>query len=414
MKLNGFDSDNYRYFLLQDNSCFKKYNDIVYSELVSGDIVKISCKELKNNLLNSNFYRQIISVIYPFDVKEYPKDEEFDLFKYISMQENIKYKYNSVINLSYDSGEYAFIDSWMMNKLNSLSKSHRLFLKRNSGSIWEENNRIFNMIEDSEKIDVSSINFQLEDKLKNKIDGVYNQLDIKNNRAFHFSEDTSFEAEVFKEEVWPLTNLSVLLSLINQKFIHLFSNSVELLGKDKEEVFFEEYKDNIPNTNRRYYKVKSGVKVNNIYQLVGECSVDDLGCEFSSLVVRVNAPFLDTCKYNIDNYNKDGTIKYFYIDYNDSICDRIAEKEILKVATRLSFTDSLVRYRMDLEKEKQNILEKEALQYVNKHKSSYKKASRGGYITPLEFVELEKNKLQKRIVKTLENRLYLLDEGDNS
>ena len=56
---------------------------------------------------------------------------------------------------------------------------------------------------------------------------------------------------------------------------------------------------------------------------------------------------------------------------------------------------------MDLEAEKQNILEKGALQYVDKHKSSYKKASRGGDITPLEFVELEKNKLQKRLVKIL-------------
>ena len=61
---------------------------------------------------------------------------------------------------------------------------------------------------------------------------------------------------------------------------------------------------------------------------MGECSVDGLGCEFSSFVIRMNASMLGICKYNLDNYNKDGTVKYFYIDYNDSICDRIAEKEI--------------------------------------------------------------------------------------
>lgn len=209
-----------------------------------------------------------------------------------------------------------------------------------------------------------------------------------------------------KGESWILTEPSVFLALFNQDFIKLLSNSTEILDEEKEKIFYEEYKDNILTTTRRYYRLKENIIIDNVYQIADETSLEDFGVGFNSLVVRVNGALVDTCKYNKNNFAKFNSVKYFYVDYPDSFNDRIIEKEILKIAYRLPLVEAL-----KIEKENLNCIKEkeqfdEASEYIRKNQKSYKKyCQKNPESNIYDFINYEKKQLVMRLVNTFNNKI---------
>ena len=109
---------------------------------------------------------------------------------------------------------------------------------------------------------------------------------------------------------------------------------------------------------------------------------------------------------NRDNFKEDGSIKYFYVTYDDDFSDRIAEREILKIAVRVPYKEALKRYKMDLECIKEKRIFDEAEEFVKRHKASYNKFIRKNKdVTPVDFLLRERSMLEKRLVKTLKTRV---------
>lgn len=394
MKLNGFNSDDYRYFYLDKSQDWSGFTNFSYGELKENDIIKLSKRDLAERLFSSNYYNRIIENIYPHNVVEYPLDKPFDLFEYIKMQQPITFKWNGVLSFIYEYGEYAYINSWMNQKMNSSKNSKRISAYRDCGTIKEENERILNLIRDEEIVNIKKDLVISTEQLSQKFQ----------NKTFKFKTDTKFELEYSKDETWSLVDSSIFMAVFNQDFIRLLANSTEILGQEKERIFLEEYKDNIPNLTRRYYRVKEGITINEIYEIIGDLSLEHFNSGFDSLIVRINAEMVSTCKLNKDNFNSNGSIKYFYVDYFDSFNDRIAEKEILKIAVRVSQKEALEIHQRNVA----SIMEKrtlnEALEYIQKHKSSYRKfCHRNIGTTPIDFVENEKQQLLKRLINILKN-----------
>lgn len=398
MELNGFDSDDVRYFYLESSCDWSGITNFSYGELKRNNIFKISKKDLVDRLFNKNWYHLILNA-YPYEIIEYPTDKPFDIFEYIRMQRPIVFKWDGVFGFSYEKGDYAYFDNWMREKMQSNQKSKRLFGNRDSGSIKEENERILSLICDEEKISFRKP-FLIEGKEEEERD-----LSFVFNDAFKFRVDTDFEIEYKKDEIWYLTNISLFLTVFNQDFIRLFTNSREILGKEKEQIFMEEYQDNIPSTTRRYYKVKEGVTITNLYQVWGNLSLEKFNLNFESLVVSCNVKMVNTCNLNRENFKIDGSIKYFYVDYMDGFSDGIAEKEILKIAIRLPQREALNVHKNNMiaidEKRKYD----EALRYIQSHKSSYKKfCHRNPSSNPTDFIEKEKKQLIRRLIKTMKDK----------
>lgn len=156
----------------------------------------------------------------------------------------------------------------------------------------------------------------------------------------------------------------------------------------------------------RYYQVKDDVKVNRLVELFNSLSLNNFDKDYHSIVVRQNTKTIDICKVNKNNFKEDGSIKYFYVTYFDDFSDRIAEREILKIAVRVPYKEALKRYKMDLECIKEKKLFDEAEEFVKNHKASYNKFTRKNKdVTPVDFLLRERSMLEKRLVKALKNRL---------
>ncbi len=389
MKCNGFDSDNYRYFNLNKSGGFSGYTNFSYGELKDNDIIKLSNKDLVN-LLFSNNYFSLKDGIYPYHIKEYPSNEPFDLFKYIRMQDAITFKRDGVVRFSFGYGEYAFISDFMKEKMNSNMLSTKLLVDT---TIKEENERMLSLIKESEKVKLGN------SSLKEEIVPC-------NRQGYKFIKDICFELEYHKDESWSLTEPSLFLALFNQDFIRLLSNSTEIVGKDKEEIFLSEYQDNLDEMPIRYYQVKDDVKVDSLGELFNSFSLNNFDKDYHSIVVRENAKMIDICKVNRDNFKEDGSLKYFYVTYDNDFSDRIAEREILKIAVRVPYKEALKRYKMDLECIKEKRLFDEAEEFVKNHKASYNKFIRKNKdVTPVDFLLRERSMLEKRLVKTLKTRV---------
>lgn len=119
------------------------FNNLSYGKLVEIDIIKISKGDLLVRMFNDNYYRFIKSNIYEHEIVEYPMEEQFDLFKYISIQKTIRFKYDGVLEFLYMYGEYAIIDDWMDKKTSSYNTTRRILC---SGSICEENKRVLSVV----------------------------------------------------------------------------------------------------------------------------------------------------------------------------------------------------------------------------------------------------------------------------
>ena len=389
MKCNGFDSDNYRYFNLSKSGGFSGYTNFSYGELKDNDIIKLSNKDLVN-LLFSNNYFALKDDIYPCHIKEYPSDEPFDLEKNIRMQDAITFKRDGVVLFSFGYGEYAFISDFMKEKMNSNMLSTKLLVDT---TIKEENEKVLSLIMEDEKVKLGN------SSLKEEIVPC-------NRQGYKFIKDICFEIEYHKDESWSLTEPSLFLALFNQDFIRLLSNSTEIVGKDKEEIFFSEYQDNLDEMPIRYYQVKDDVKVNSLGELFNSFSLNDFNKDYQSIVVRQNTKMIDICRENKNNFKEDGSFKYFYVTYHDDFSDRIAERELLKIAVRVPYKEALKRYKSDLECIKEKELFDEAEEFVKRHKASYNKYIRKNKnVTPVDFLLRERSMLEKRLVKALKNRL---------
>lgn len=389
MKCNGFDSDNYRYFNLNKSGGFSGYTNFSYGELKDNDIIKLSNKDLVN-LLFSNNYFALKDDIYPYHIKEYPSDEPFDLDKYIRMQDAITFKRDGVALFSFGYGEYAYISNFMNEKMNSNILSTKLLVDT---TIKEENEKVLSLIMESEKVKLGN------SSLKEEIVPC-------NRQGYKFIKDICFELEYHKDESWTLTEPSLFLALFNQDFIRLLSNSTEIVGKDKEEIFLSEYQDNLDEMPIRYYQVKDDVKVDSLGELFDSLSFNDFNKDYHSIVVRQNTKMIDICRENKNNFKEDGSFKYFYVTYHDGFSDRIAERELLKIVVRVPYKEALKRYKSDLECIKEKKLFEEAEEFVKRHKASYNKYIRKNKDrTPVDFLLRERSMLEKRLVKALKNRL---------
>ena len=389
MKCNGFDSDNYRYFNLNKSGGFSGYTNFSYGELKDNDIIKLSNKDLVNLLFSSNYFA-LKDDIYPCHIKEYPSDEPFDLEKYIRMQDAITFKRDGIALFSFGYGEYAYISNFMKEKMNSNMLSTKLLVDT---TIKEENEKVLSLIMEDEKVKLGN------SSLKEEIVPC-------NRQGYKFIKDICFELEYHKDESWSLTEPSLFLALFNQDFIRLLSNSTEIVGKDKEEIFLSEYQDNLDEMPIRYYQVKDDVKVNSLGELFNSFSLNDFNKDYQSIVVRQNTKMIDICRENKNNFKEDGSFKYFYVTYHDDFSDRIAERELLKIAVRVPYKEALKRYKSDLECIKEKKLFDEAEEFVKRHKASYNKFIRKNKdVTPVDFLLRERSMLEKRLVKALKNRL---------
>lgn len=392
MECNGFNSDNYRYFYLDRSKDWSGFTNHTYGKLLGNDIIKISREDLKIRLFNSNYWDRIIQNIYEHYIVEYPINEPFDLYKYISMQNPITFKWDGILNFCYDEGEYAIINEWLGKKMSSNKPLVSMFPGE---SVCEKNQKILDMICEEEKIRVKSIEDKIENQLPCEIEP----------QVFKFKKDTIFKLPYQKGETWILTDSSIFLALFNQDFIRLLSNSTEILGLEKERIFLEEYQDNIPNMTRRYYRVKENIVIDSVYQIMGDCSLESFDVGFESMVVRMNGVIVETCKLNSDN-----TVRCFFVDYSDSFKDRIAEKEILKIAYRLPQVDAkkLEDENINIIKEKQQF--EEAVEYIRKNKKRYEKyCQRNDNPTPESFMNNEKEQLVKRLINTFNNRIDVIE-----
>lgn len=318
MIVNGFESANYRYFRNKE----------------TGKITKYSSEALERVLFSENFKSRLREYAYEYEIKPYPTDKEFDLLEYIRMQDPIVFKYDYYLRANFDTDDFFLMTEWLNNKMNSPKIINHFLGER----VKESNAEMFQKLYEGERI--GNINNFITMKEKKEVSTNIQEL-------FKFRGPINgFKIPFQKEETWLLTNPAVSFLLLNQEFIREMYASEEILGEEKEMIFYEEYKDNIPNTKVRYYEIKDDVSVVNAYELASENNFEDYHYHYESLILRMYGNLL-FCKENIENYRKDLTIRYISVEFFDSIYDKKLEEELLKIATRIPLEEALKRFQSD-------------------------------------------------------------------
>ena len=387
MILNGFNSDDYRYFKRADGSIFKYRND-----------------QLASALFNYHFLPYISPK--SFCIKDYPKDKPFNLAELIKMQDKVVFESNGSFNLYFEKGDYAIITDFLYSKIHSDEVLFNCLLLGEVKTIGMENEEKLSMIDEDENIDLSILD-QLQSSSLTVPGTLNNLLTIKSKirHIWKFNGGIKFIIPYKKGEVWNLTNPEVALCFLNQGFINCMVNSSEILDEEKLKLFEAEYKDNIPNKKIRYYKLKDSVHFTESWHICDPFVLRDVGLnEFDC----IPADCLRLCKSNPSNYNPDGSIKYIGVEFYDGSGDIALESQALQIANRLSQSDAIERYEDDLKAYELDRRKKEADEYVKKNKARYNKGQ-NRFMTPLEFMEHEEKKekayLGNRLVKALNNRI---------
>ena len=318
MQLNGFNSNNYRYFRNKETGKIRKYSN----------------EELKRYLFGRNFTTLLMENMVEYKVKEYPTYMRFDIIEYIKMQDDIVFKYDSYIDLNFREEDFLLVTSWLKSKMESNEiPLHTFLLPTGAQSVRQYNLNKIQYIDQSECLSVIDLGKLLPTSLT-----LTNVNHLEKNTiqyAFLFNRPIEFRIPFKKGEIWKLSDIAIAFILLNQKFVDFFFHSEEILGQEKENLFCEEYKDNIPNTTIRYYKIKDEIKINELYELVGDYLIEKgKNNGFNSEIARFCGD-LRICSYNPNNFNVDGSIKYFYVKYFDETCDIEMERELLKIADRL-------------------------------------------------------------------------------
>lgn len=411
MELNGFNSDDYRYF--------KIINDVHFGHHVykKGAIIKFNQDNLKKYLFDKN-YHIIISNAFSYfpreyipEFKPYPVNEPFDLIKYINMQEQIIFPQDCNLNITIENNKFLVIDKWLNEKINNEDLFNSIdTLDYGVKNSKELNNQIFTPFSSEEII--------TDFKLLRALQQTHNHNDQQS--LCNISKE-KFKAQAYrnkglkkfinlnfkKGEIVNLSKPDIAMLVLNQDFINLIINSTEIIGIEKEIIFKNEYKDNIPYEPIRYYKFKDRIKLkpNEIRSLYW-----DMDNTFYRLypnsnynLYHISIPHINHDEMSLDN---NGYVKYFNIYYEDGTDDYLAENEILKIADRLSQDEAIKLYEAKKQAEFLYKREKETDKYIQKHKSRYEKVRRKNpNITPIQFMdsEIERDKKYQatRLVKVL-------------
>ncbi|MBO5095984.1 MAG: hypothetical protein J6B98_03840 [Bacilli bacterium] len=401
MECNGYNSSKFRYFkLINDkenySSCF-----LSFPHLKRDMIFKIPEDSLYVNIFSRTFKSNIKNHINKIDIKRISNDESFDVIKFLTLQDPLIIIDDYQTEFSFEQGFFCIIDPWLKEKMKDTSLYQRTWFS-DPKSLAQRNIEIFNLVDDDERLSKETI--------KSKALALWNNNGLANSSEvefYKFKTNTPIHFNLKKGEVLNLSNPVIALALIDQDYLKLLANSEEILGVEKENYFIEEFKDFVPGTLRKYYKLKDNIKINEIYDINSEFRLNNFDCGYSSFLAggygRINF-----YQYNDANYNDDGTIAYFYVDYGASVSDSIVENEILKIADCLPQDEAIIRYNMDIEAKKRRKLELEALEYVKNHKAKYYKGT-NRLLTPVEFMLQEEAKERKslgmRLVRTLNKRI---------
>lgn len=392
MEVNGFNSEDYLYFRIKSNI---PSGNIAIGSFQEGDIVKIPLQFIERYVFNGN-YEKITSYSLPHEIKSYPAGDSFDLLKYIKRQDPLIFNRDGSLTL-YFYGPYVLINDWLKGKIESSNPSMFSGILGTT-TIKEEN---LGSMEELEKLNntqlsISNGDYNFIAEYNKNLSQIY-QMPVRKHGL-------EFEVPFSKGEEWSFDNISLLLSLLNQNFVNLIYNSVEITGPEKDKIFFSEYKDNIPNSTIRYYCIKDGICVKKLSDLSGECSFEHFGCGYSSLRA-IGSGDISVCEYNPNNFNSDGSIRCFYVDYSDGMCDYL-ESEVLKIADRVPQEEAIKMYSMDIEATEMHNKQVEAEQYVKEHLSRYQKVKRRNpSMSEIEFMESELARERGRLASDIIDRL---------
>lgn len=381
VRVNGFNSDNYRYFRNKSDGTLKKY----------------TAEMLKKSLFNWNFTNSL-NEERRYQMVEFPKDKPFDLVEYIKMQPPIVLTNDGELEFTLDKDEFFFITDWLAERLFSDEiPTWRLLFS--CESYKERNMQKLNMIESDE---VLAINDKSTSDSMSIIP--FSKSIIQPKIAFKFTHGIKFAMPYKKGEVWSFDNPAILFLFLNQSFLKDMCQSEEILETEKDQIFLDEYKDNIPGTTIKYYRIKDEFKFDNLRQLASDipCSKDKYN-GYCSTYINWYAS-LKVCKYNPNNYNEDGSIKYFSVEFPDTDKDRIIEEELAKIAERLPQEEAIERFNEDQASYAHHKKEQEAEEYVRKHRKRYMKGA-NRTMTPIEFMEQEKARIERDHEKILAKKL---------
>lgn len=376
MIVNGFNSNDYRYFRNKE----------------TGTITKYSSESLERHLFSDNYKNRLKEYINPYTIKPYPKDKPFDLLEFIRMQNPIVFKVESYLSVSFDTKDFFMVTRWLNNKMNS-QKITNLFL---GYTIKVLNQEIFQKLWEGERIEI--VKNSLEMNEKQEMQSIRTSLHTI-QKLFQFKGPISgFKIPFSKDEVWHLVNPAVSFLLLNQQFIRDTYASEEILGEEKEMLFYEEYKDNIPHTTIRYYELKEDVFVTKIHDLDDELSLEDFHHGYESIILRMFGDLL-FCKENICNYRNDFTVKRIAIKYYENIYDRRVETEILKIANRISLEEALLYYQEDQKVYQEVEKRKEAEELIFKYPRKFHKS----HLSPEDFLCKERIQAEFNLIRVLKN-----------
>lgn len=393
MEVNGYDSTKYRYFRNRK----------------TGEIKKYSIQELKDFFWNNNLSRGLRGYIEEYSIKEYPTDMPFDLMEYICMQDDIVFKHDGYIDLHFREKDFLLVTSWLRNKLesNEMPQHPLSILINGPQSVRQYNLDKIKSTSEEERLLLDGYGLKELSKtvlaLFSSNDHTYLACDNV-QYAFHFNRPISFRVAFKKGEVWSLRNVAVAFMLLNQRFLNTIWECDEVLGDEKEILFFDEYADNVPNTTIRYYKIKDEISIRELHELIGDYLIsEDKYNGFRSGIARCFGD-LNICMYNPNNFNSDGSFKYFYVKYFDDSSDITMESELLKIADRVPQDIAIERYNEDKAVYRMRKEEREAREYVKAHFARYKKGANRN-MTPVQFMrseqKREKKYLVRRLIKTL-------------
>lgn len=408
MIVNGFNSDDYRYFYVNEDIKWNTSLDEIYF-IKKGNIIKIPNSVLFYKLFNNNFYSRVKKNLKDFTLIPYPTDKPFDLFEFLQIQNPLIFDRTYKLNLIFEYGEYCLIDEWFKEKLEDSTLTKFI---NGTSSIRENNIYELNALYDEEFLYVAGKEkILLGDNLNNMLDLVKKPLfnGFKSN-----GQTVRLAVPYYEGEKWYLTNISIALALLNQDFVKLLLNSTEILGKEKENIFYNEYKDNLQNSNIRYYKIKNNVKVHDYRKLFAEHLDENIVDGYEYYLVNSLGKIL-FCEHNENNFNQDGSIKIIAVKYFNCCTNTLVEKEIFKIADRLEYKEAVKKYEEDLKAQAYFEKQKEAEKYVLEHQNRYNKGT-NRLLTPLEFMENEQRKerehLDKRLIKTLYKRMEILSKKE--
>lgn len=381
VSINGFDSDDYRYFRNKSDGTIKKY----------------TTEMIRSSLFSTNLTYSL-DVGRNYQITEFPKNKPFDLIEYIKMQKPIVFMHDEELRFKLDKEDFFFITEWIAQRIFSDEVPNWSLLFSNE-SYKEKNLKKMNMVQEDEVFDINIANNSINMSLI-----PFSQTLTNPKCILQFTHRIEFSMPCKKGEVWTFDNPAILFILLNQSFLKEMCQSEEILGLEKEHIFWDEYKDNVPGTKIKYYKIKEGFSFNKLSQLSGDIpSSKEKYNGYCSTYINWYAR-LNICRHNPNNYNEDGSFRYFYVEFPDTDKDAVVEEQLSIIADRLPQEETIKRYAEDQEFYERHKKEQEAEEYVKKHMKRYMKGT-NRVMTPIEFMEFEEERKKRDYERVLTKKI---------